>query len=107
MRCFYVRVHGALDWPDEHIENEDMFTPAGFYCHRYVFASSYQEATEKAFLRVRNSLERQTGWIGQGLAKLTLEAEELAPAPMTKLLRRGNRGQTFYQGVAVVAAGAE
>lgn len=107
MRCFYVLVHGSLEWPAEHLEDEESFTPAGFYCHRYVFASGYKEAAEKAFRRVRSSLEKQTGWLNQGLAKLTLEAAELAPAPMRKLLKRGNRGQSFYDGEDAVPAGAE
>ena len=38
--------------------------------------------------------------MSQGLANLTLEAEQLTPAPMHKLLRRGNRGQSFYEGEA-------
>jgi len=96
MRCFYVLVHGTIDWPSDHLEDDDQFTPAGFYCHRYVFASGYEAAVEKAFRRVRKSLEKQTGWLKQGLAKLTLEAAELRPAPISKLLRRENRGHLFY-----------
>ena len=96
MRCFYVLVHGSLEWPSDHAEDEDAFAPEGFYCHRYGFASGYKEAVEKAFRRVRKNLENQTGWLGQGLAKLTLEASELTPAPMRKLLRRPNRGHAFY-----------
>jgi len=98
MRSFYVLVHGSLDWPADHIENEEAFTPAGFYCHRYVLASGYEDAAEKAFRRVRKSLEKQTGWMEQGLAKLTLEAVELTPAPLRKLLRRANRRHRFYDG---------
>ena len=98
MRSFYVLVHGSLDWPADYIEDEEAFTPAGFYCHRYVLASGYEEAAEKAFRRVRKSLEKQTGWTDQGLAKLTLEAVELTPAPLRKLLMRANRGHTFYEG---------
>ena len=97
MRCFYVLVHGALEWPTNHLEDEEAFTPAGFYCHRYVFASSYEEAAEKAFRSVRKNLEKQTAWIGQGVAKLTLEAQELKPAPLRKLLARRNRGHAFYK----------
>jgi hypothetical protein len=107
LRCFYVLVHGTLDWHSDHAEDEENFTPAGFYCHRYVFASGFEEAAEKAFRRVRKNLERQTGWIGRGLAKLTLEAEELTPAPMRNLLKRGNRGQKFYEARNAPSAGAE
>ena len=107
MRCFYVLVHGKVEWPSDHLQDEEAFTPSGFYCHRYVFASGYEEAAEKAFRRIRKNLERQTGWLKQGLAKLTLEAEELKPAPMHKLLRRDNRGHTFYEETGAEVAGAE
>ena len=85
MRCFYVLVHGSIEWPSDHLDDEEMFTPAGFYCHRYVLASGYEEAVEKAFRRIRKNLEKQTGWLMQGLAKLTLEATELKPAPMRNI----------------------
>ena len=107
MRCFYVRIHGSLDWQSDHLEDEESFTPAGFYCHRYVLASGYKAAVEKAFRRVRKNLEKQTGWTGRGLAKLTLEAEELVPAPLHKLLRRDNRGHAFYLSDVAAPAGAE
>ena len=97
MRCFYVVVHGSLEWPSDHLEDEDAFTPAGFHCHRYVLASGFEEAAEKAFRHIRRNLEKQTGWLGQGLAKLTLEAEELKPAPLHKLLRPGRRVRGFYE----------
>mgnify|MGYP003575142496 CR=1 FL=1 len=97
MRCFYVVVHGTLEWASDHLENEEAFTPAGFTCHRYVLASGFEEAAEKAFRHVRKCLEKQTGWLKQGLAKLTLEAEELKPAPLHKLLRRNRRVRDFYE----------
>lgn len=107
MRCFYVRVHGLLEWESDYLEGEENFTPAGFYCHRYVLASGYQEAAEKAFRRVRKNLEKQTGWTGRGLAKLTLDAEELVPAPMHKLLRRDDKGHVFYESDVAAPARAE
>lgn len=97
MRCFYVLVHGSLDWDCEPEVDEENFRPAGFYCHRYVLASGYQQAAEKAFRRIRKNLEKQTGWLGKGQAKLTLEATELFPAPMRKLLKRGDRERRFYE----------
>jgi triphosphoribosyl-dephospho-CoA synthetase len=106
MRCFYVSVHGSLEWENDPASEEDVFRPAGFYCHRYVLAAGYQEAAEKAFRSVRRNLEKQTGWLNQGLAKLTLEAAELAPAPMYKLLRR-KPGNAFYAGDSGALAGAE
>ena len=107
MRCFYVRVHGSLEWQSDRLEDDESFTPAGFYCHRYVLASGYKEAAEKAFRRVRKNLEKQTGWMKRGLANLTLEAEELIPAPMHKLLRRDNRGHSFYESDVAAPASAE
>jgi hypothetical protein len=106
MRCFYVLVHGRVEWPSDYLEDEEAFTPAGFYCHRYVFASGYEQAAEKAFRRVRKSLEKQTGWLKQGLAKLTLEAEELKPAPMYMLLRPKPR-HDFYDNESAALAGAD
>ena len=97
MRCFFVRVHGKLDWAGDHFDDDEQFTPAGFYCDRYVFAKGFEEAADKAFRRVGNSLERQTGWVGKGQAKLTMEAEELRPAPLHKLFRRGRRLKDFYE----------
>ena len=97
MRCFYVLVHGSIEWDSDPAVDDEFFKPAGFHCHRYVLASGFEDAAEKAFRRVQKSLEKQTDWIRQGLAKLTLEAEELRLAPMHKLLARGNRGQAFYE----------
>jgi hypothetical protein len=97
MRCFYVLVHGTLQWECEPEIEDEFFRPAGFYCPRYVLASGYEEAAEKAFNRVRKNLEKQTGWVGQGLAKLSLEAAELRPAAIHKLLRRGRRVKDFYE----------
>lgn len=97
MRCFYVLVHGTLDWPADHLDDEELFTPAGFYCHRYVLAAGYEEAAEKAFRRIRKNLERQTGWLKRGSVTLKLEAAELRPAPMHKLFRRRRRVRDFYE----------
>ena len=105
MRCFYVLVHGKLEWASEPIE-ADVLQPAGFYCYRYVLASGYEDAAEKACNRVRKNLEKQTGWLERGAAKLTLEAEELEQAPVHKLLER-NAGHAFYEIDDVAPAGAE
>src|SRR4029453_11289135 len=79
MASFYVLGHGSLEWPSDQLDDVEAFTPAGFYCHRYVLASGYEDAANKAFRRIRKSLEKQTGWLKLGLAKLTLEASELKP----------------------------
>ena len=104
MRCFYVLVHGTLEWECDPEFDDDFFRPSGFHCHRFVLAKGFEDAAEKAFRRVRKNLEKQTGWLGQGLAKLTLEAEELSPAPMRKLLRRADRRHSFYEGERSLSA---
>ena len=103
MRCFYVLVQGSLEWPSDHLDDVEAFTPAGFTCERYVLASGFEDAAKKAFRIVRRNLERQTGWLGQGVAKLTREAQELKPAPIHKLLRPGRRVRDFYEGSAPAA----
>ncbi len=72
--------------------------PHGFFCHHYVLASDQEVARASAFSRVQSNLEKQTGWISGGLADLDLNAEEVTPAPMHKLLKPDNRGHTFYDG---------
>jgi len=98
VRCFYILVHGTLSWRTELAPGDDpeAFRPAGFYCHRYVLASGDDEAKDKAFDRVRRNLDKQTGWIGAGLAVLDLQAEEVVEAPMHKVLKPDNRGHSFY-----------
>lgn len=98
VRCFYVLVHGKLRWRTELATTDDhnAFRPTGFYCHRYVLASDVDGAKDKAFCRVRENLEQQTGWVRNGLAIVDLQAEEVADAAMHKLLKPDNRGHTFY-----------
>jgi hypothetical protein len=97
MQCFHILVHGVLKWNAEsNGPDDDREKPAGFYCHRYVLASTEEEAAARAFRRVRDNLDKQTAWLRQGLATLNLEAEEATVAPMSKLLKPDNRGHTFY-----------
>lgn len=96
IRCFYVLVHGRLRWLPELAADPDAFRPKGFYCHRYVLASSVDQARAKAFGRVRANLEKQTGWISRGAATLDLQADEVIEAAMHKLLKPDNGGHTFY-----------
>lgn len=99
MRCFHVVVHGRIEWPEEQLADEALFTPAGFYCQRYVLASGFEDAADKAFRLVRRMIARQTGWFDGSAARLTLEVSELKPAPMIKLLRpRRRRVRDFYDG---------
>jgi hypothetical protein len=98
MHCFYVLVHGALQWQVATGDaGEGGVLPKGFYCHRFVLAATPEEAETKAFRRVRANLDRQTGWLSAGTAVLELEAEEVSVAPMHKLLVPDNRGHTFYE----------
>lgn len=100
MKCYYVLVHGRLDWsttsprPDD---DGETFQPEGFYCHRYVLASSIHHAQEAGFRRVRENLDRQTGWIRAKEVKLEMEAAEITSAPLYQLLKPDNRGHTFYE----------
>jgi len=59
-----------------------------------VLALNEAAASEKAFRRVRDNLK---GLLGDGAATVELEAEEVAIAPMHKLLKPDNRGHTFYE----------
>ncbi|WP_161391439.1 hypothetical protein [Croceibacterium xixiisoli] len=60
-------------------------------------ASTIRNAQEIAFRRVRENLDRQTGWVTAGAVTLELEAEETASAPIYRLLKPDNRGHTFYK----------
>jgi hypothetical protein len=99
VRCYYILVHGRLDWSPGRSANDDFgaMKPAGFYCHRYVLAHDEAAAAETAFRRVRDNLDRQMGWLRNGLAVVQLKAENVSTAPMHKLLRRDNRGHSFYE----------
>jgi len=98
MRCYYVLVHGGLSWQSKPPQGDNLTSapPKGFLCYRYVLAAGEKQAEEITFGRVRDNLDKQTGWLTSGLATLDLEAEEISPAPMHKLLKRENRGHTFY-----------
>jgi len=98
MRCYYVLVHGSLDWLPEHSARDEFGAtkPAGFYCHRYILASNKAGAIDTAFRRVRENIDREMGWLRDGLATVEFEAEEVTAAPMHKLLKPDNRGHTFY-----------
>ena len=98
MRCYYVLVRGDLHWVSDRSATDEIgaMKPAGFYCHRYVLAGDEAKAAKTAFERVRSNLDNQVGWLRNGLATVTLEAEEIATAPIHKLLKPDNRGHTFY-----------
>ena len=98
MRCYYVLVHGSLDWLPGRSANDEFGAakPVGFYCHRYVLASSEAGAIDVSFRRVRANLDRKMRWLRDGLATVELYAEQVAAAPMFKLLKPDNLGHTFY-----------
>jgi hypothetical protein len=99
VRCYYVLIHGKLDWQAEvpGAPDAENRRPAGFYCHRYVLAEDERSAAENAFQRVRANLDKQQGWLSAGAAVLKLEADEVNSAPMHKLLKPQSRGYTFYR----------
>jgi hypothetical protein len=98
MRCYYVLVHGSLDWVPGRSAGDEFGAarPVGFYCHRYVLAHNEATAIDVALRRVRANLDTKMGWMRDGLATVALHAEEVAAAPMHKLLKPDNRGHTFY-----------
>jgi hypothetical protein len=98
MRCYYVLVHGSLDWLPASSASDEIGAakPAGFYCHRYVFAYNEAGAVSTAFRRVRANLDRNMGWFRDGSATVKLHADEVRAAPMHKLLKPDNPGHTIY-----------
>jgi hypothetical protein len=98
MRCYYVLVHGRLDWLPGRSACDEFGAekPLGFYCHRYVLAHNEGGAIDVAFRRVRSNLDSEMGWLRDGLATVELHADEVTTAPMHKLLKPDNRGHTFY-----------
>lgn len=97
MRCYYVLIHGKLDWNVAPPAGDDVYQPRGFYCHRYVLASDEGDAARKAFKRVRDNLDSGGRWLTRGAASLSLEADEISAAPIHKLLMPDNRSHAFYE----------
>lgn len=95
MRCYYVLIHGKLDWNVAAL-SDDFSQPRGFFCHRYVLASDEGSAAEVAFGRVRANLLGEGGWLSGDSATLRLEADEIRTAPLIRLFKPDNRGHTFY-----------
>ena len=99
MRCYYVLVEGRLEWLQPRHDTDsssERFRPAGFYCHRYVLASSPEAARDVAFRKVRANLDSQTGWLKTAAVRLELVADEIARAASYRLLLPDNRGHIFY-----------
>jgi hypothetical protein len=98
MRCFYVLVHGKLQWHASQGATDAIGVdqPAGFWCHRYVLAADENSAENKAIRRVSDNLERVFGWLSNGAATVDLEVAEVSVAPARKLIKPDNKGHTFY-----------
>jgi hypothetical protein len=98
MRCYYLLVHGILDWSPGAIAKWQLpeTRPSGFYCHRHVFASSSEDAIGKVLAAVRSYYEDTTDWFVNELLDLKLEVEEIREAPFYKGLIKDNLGATFY-----------
>ena len=95
MRCFNVLVHGRINWPedaDSSVEPEED-RAVGFYCHRYILASTPNAAETKALQRVRENLEPR--WVKRG-ARVELSVEEVSAASLFNGFLPDNRGHTFY-----------
>ncbi len=95
MRCYYVLLHGMLEWSVA-FPSDEVWQPRGFFCHRYVLAIDQARAVEIACHRVRQNLDRDQRWVSDGRAMLRLEAEEVWVAPFHKLLKPINSGHAFY-----------
>ncbi|MBW7946164.1 MAG: hypothetical protein H3C60_06925 [Sphingomonadaceae bacterium] len=96
MRCYYVLVHGKLEWKVA-LANDDASQPRGFYSHRYVLAANEGKAAQIACKRVRLHLKSNQGWLSGDKTSLELEAIEVSAASFLKLLKPDNRGCTFYR----------
>ncbi|WP_131819228.1 hypothetical protein [Sphingomonas jatrophae] len=96
MRCYYVFVHGKLEWLVPATNPEETSQPRGFYCHRHVLAADEEAAVRKAFKRVRSNLDRGCTWVTSGRAILSLEADEVSEDAFHKLLKPDMRGHVFY-----------
>jgi hypothetical protein len=98
MRCFYVLAHATIHWltaySGKHVNTVGQ--PEGFWCHRFVLAPDAEAANSAAFRRIKDNLERQFGWLSNGSATVDLEAADVSPAPLYKLLKPDNKGHTFY-----------
>jgi hypothetical protein len=95
VRCYYVLVHGKLEWLVPSSDPEET-QPAGFCCYRYVLAADGAAAKLQAFQRVEGNLKKNTGWLTSGRASLQLEADEVSEAAFNNLLTPDKRGHIFY-----------
>ncbi len=95
MRCFFVLVHGKLEWGFDAAPNETQ--PAGFVCPRYVLAGGETRAQEIATLNVQRTAERRFSWLSNGETRLSLSVDEILPARLYKLLWPLSQSFVFYE----------
>ena len=98
MKCYKLLVHGKLDWSPEAVRKWHVpdTRPSGFYCTRFRFARSREEATAKVLEDVRTFYEQTTDWFVHDLLELGLEIEEISRAPFYLGLKKPNHVATFY-----------
>jgi hypothetical protein len=102
MNCYYIVVHGRLDWDATLPRVDDGMTrPEGFLSHRYVLASTFSTAQEAALRGVREHFDKRFVWLKSKAARLRLEAAETDQVPLYHVLYKLIRpipGYWFYGG---------
>jgi hypothetical protein len=93
VRCFLVLIHGAFQ-PRLHFGAE--LTACGFYTTRWIVSPNKETAIRRAFDSVRRELVAKQTDIRDGLVKVEMEAEEVAPGSWWRWLKGGGRGFAFY-----------
>ena len=94
MRCYLVMIHGVFEYhlkpPPSGLDLD------GFYAGRSLFARDENEAQQRAFERVKDSLSEWNADIRDGLVSLRLEADYINRVPFWYAFRRSNRSHIFY-----------
>ena len=94
MRCYLVMVHGVFEYHVKPLASG--FDLIGFYAGRSVLARDEHDATQRAFAQIDTELARLNDDIREGRVSVRVEAEEVERVPLWNLVRRSNRGHTFY-----------
>ena len=96
MRCYLVLVHGIFDY---HVKPAPSgMDVEGFFAGRSVLARDEEQAKERAFAKVKSGLAAWNADVRDGLVSVRLDAEDVSRVPFWYVLRRVNRGHTFYGG---------
>ena len=96
MRCYYVLVHGQLEWLVPLSEEEGASQPSGFYCYRYVLAANQADAATRALQRVAHQFHKICDWVTTMNANLVLEADDVSEAAFYMLLKPDMRNHIIY-----------